>query len=98
MSDIDVTCDARPDGWLCHVSVSDGGTTSRHEVGLTTRDLEGLAPGEDDPTGLVRASFEFLLEREPKESILRAFDLPVIGRYFPEYPTTIRDRMMRGDV
>jgi hypothetical protein len=37
------------------------------------------------PEELVRRSFEFLLAREPKESILRRFDLPVIGRYFPEY-------------
>jgi hypothetical protein len=34
---------------------------------------------------LVRRSFEFLLEREPPQSILRRFDLAVIQRYFPEY-------------
>ncbi len=34
---------------------------------------------------LVRASFVFPLEREPKESILREFDLTIIGRYFPDY-------------
>jgi hypothetical protein len=38
----------------------------------------------------VRACFDFLLEREPKESILRSFDVTVIGRYFPEFETTIR--------
>ena len=27
----------------------------------------------------------FLLAREPKESILKTFDLSVIKRYFPEY-------------
>ena len=42
---------------------------------------------------LLRASFEFLLEREPKESILRRFDLPAIERYFPEYPRAIRERL-----
>ena len=41
---------------------------------------------------LVRESFEFLLEREPQTSILREFDLEVIGRYFPEYPAEIRRR------
>ncbi len=30
-------------------------------------------------------AFAFLLEREPRESILHSFDLPVIGRYFPEW-------------
>ncbi len=32
----------------------------------------------------------------PKESILSAFDLPVIGRYFPEYESTIRSRLTVG--
>ncbi len=34
---------------------------------------------------LVEASFAFLLEREPRESILGTFDLSAISRYFPEY-------------
>jgi hypothetical protein len=51
-----------------------------------------LAPADADPTRLVRESFEFLLAREPRESILRSFELPVIGRYFPEWETEIRPR------
>ena len=39
---------------------------------------------------LVRRSFEFLLEREPPQSILRKFGLADIERYFPEYPRVIR--------
>jgi hypothetical protein len=42
---------------------------------------------------LIEASFEYLLEREPKESILRRFDLPVIESYFPGYPEAIRRRL-----
>jgi hypothetical protein len=42
---------------------------------------------------LVRASFEFLLEREPASSILRTFSLDVISQYYPEYPAQIRDRL-----
>jgi hypothetical protein len=34
---------------------------------------------------LVGDGFAFLLDREPKESILREFDLSVIKRYFPDY-------------
>jgi hypothetical protein len=37
----------------------------------------------------VEASFWFLLEREPKESILRRFDLAVIEQYFPDYAAAI---------
>ncbi len=41
----------------------------------------------------MRSSFGFLLEREPKESILGTFDLRVIGRYFPDYEREIARRM-----
>lgn len=52
-------------------------------------DLARLVPDATEPSDLVRRSFEFLLAREPKESILRSFELPVIGRYFPEYERSI---------
>jgi hypothetical protein len=46
---------------------------------------------------LVRASFEFVLEREPATSILHEFSLDLISRYFPGYPAEIRARR-RGDL
>ena len=42
------------------------------------------------PKELIKKSFEFLLAREPKESILREFNLKVISTYFPEYETEIK--------
>ena len=92
MQDIDVRCDAIVGGaWACVVTVDDDdGTPTRHDVTVTTTDLASLAPGATEPTDLVRRSFAFLLEREPKGSILARFDLPLIGRYFPEYERTIR--------
>ena len=33
----------------------------------------------------LEAAFQFLLDREPKESILGRFDVAVISRYFPEF-------------
>jgi hypothetical protein len=50
---------------------------------------ERLTQKRIEPDELVRRSFEFLLAREPKESILREFELPVIQKYFPEYETVI---------
>ncbi|HYA00549.1 MAG TPA: hypothetical protein VEK76_09390 [Candidatus Binatia bacterium] len=54
----------------------------------------GLAAelGAPDPESLVRASFEFLLAREPAGSILSQFDLTVIQRYFPEWRHAMRER------
>ena len=50
-----------------------------------------LTHGNTSPEELIRASFAFLLEREPAESIMNEFDLPVISRYFPEYEKTMMD-------
>ena len=87
---IDVSC--RPDavGWTCGVTVTEGGSATTHEVTVSPAVLARLAPGSPDPGDLVRRSFAFLLAREAKESILGRFDLPLIGRYFPEYERTIR--------
>ena len=49
--------------------------------------------GRPDVERLVYETFDFLLEREPRESILRAFDLTVVSRYFPEYDDEIRSRL-----
>jgi hypothetical protein len=35
--------------------------------------------------GTRRSAASFLLDREPKESILRRFDVTEISRYFPEF-------------
>lgn len=84
-----VRCSPTDDGWHCLVSV-DGGAD--HEVTVERATLEDLAPGAT-PETLVEASFRFLLEREPPEAILRRFELPIIGRYFADYPDVIRRRM-----
>ena len=74
------------------VEVKEGQSRTVHEVTATGADLQRYGGGSS-PERLITASFEFLLEREPKESILRAFALPVIERYFPEYPVEIRKRL-----
>lgn len=90
MTEIDIDCAVAPGGWLCRVTVTDWGGSRKFEVGVTLAELARFAPGAADPADLVRRSFEFLLEREPKESILRAFDLNEISRYFPEFERVIR--------
>ena len=89
MAKIDVACVTATDGWLCQVTVSDDGSESRHSVTFTRAEFQKLAGSDKSPDGLVRRSFDFLLAREPKESILRSFRLPEIGRYFPEYEREI---------
>jgi hypothetical protein len=87
---IDVRSEPSDEGWRCRVKVVDEQSATEHVVAVTPADLERLDPGATDPTDLVRRSFEFLLEREPKESILRSFDVPTISRYFPDYERAIQ--------
>ena len=76
-----------------HVTVhSDDGSSSSHDVTVWPSDVERYAP-DSTPEELLRASFEFLLQREPKETILARFELPVIERYFAEYPAAIRSML-----
>jgi hypothetical protein len=69
--------------------VVEGTAMTSHTVTVDPSYAAKLA-GEVPVETLVRRSFDFLLEREPNTSILRQFDLSVIGRYFPEYERVIR--------
>jgi hypothetical protein len=70
------------------VTVSNG-TTTTHAITLSDTYYKKLSGSKVPPELLIEKSFEFLLEREPNTSILRNFELSVIGRYFPEYERTI---------
>ena len=74
------------------VEVHEGASSTSHTVTASADDLQRYG-GDVQPETLIEKSFEFLLEREPKESILRAFDPPVIEHYFSEYPREIRQRL-----
>jgi hypothetical protein len=65
-------------------------TVTTHRVTVTPDVYKDLTQGAVSIEKLIEKSFEFLLQREPNTSILRSFDLPIIGRYFPEYEKKIR--------
>jgi hypothetical protein len=67
------------------VIVRAGNGETRHHVTLTQDTCRRLTAGTQAPERCVKAAFEFLLDREPKESILQHFDITVISRYFPEF-------------
>jgi hypothetical protein len=81
---VDVHCAAEGDGYRCAIDVSDATGTTHHVVRVSGNDFDRWRRGRSAEE-LVRDSFAFLLEREPKESILKEFDLSVIQRYFPDY-------------
>jgi len=98
MTSVVVRCSGgRAAGWTCSVTVREHGIdVSTHRVRVSADDLDRLAPGADDPTALVEASFAFLLERESPQMILRSFDLIEISRYFPSYESDIRGRIRQA--
>jgi hypothetical protein len=74
------------------VRVIETGSESTHEVTLDPGDYRRLTGRAAEAQELIRKSFQFLLERESKESILSRFDLSVIRRYFPEFEREIKER------
>ena len=74
------------------VEVKEGTSKTVHQVKADQATIEKYG-GDVSAEHLIEKSFAFLLEREPKESILRSFELSVIERYFPEYPKEIRRRI-----
>jgi hypothetical protein len=92
MAQISVTRQA--DGTF-HVQTPAG---TSHQVSVPAGFPARLGCGHVEPGELIRASFEFLLEREPATSILREFSLDVISQYFSSYPEEIRARLGSGDL
>jgi hypothetical protein len=67
------------------VVVREGKGETRHDVTMAQETSDRLTVGKHTPERCLEAAFRFLLDREPKESILSRFDVTVISRYFPEF-------------
>ncbi|HUF56171.1 MAG TPA: hypothetical protein VMM55_06370 [Thermohalobaculum sp.] len=70
------------------VRVEDGHGASSHAVTMSRAQHARLAE-RHPPEAVVEAVFRFLLDREPKESILGRFDVSIVSRYFPEFEEKI---------
>ena len=73
------------DPFAFEVVVREGTGETRHQVTTSRDTCERLTGGKHPPERLIEAAFRFLLDREPKESILARFDVTLISRYFPEF-------------
>ena len=70
-------------------------STTQHEVHVSNDLYRSLTDGKISHENLIKASFEFLLERESNNSILSQFDLKVISHYFPEYEKEMMRQLKR---
>ena len=75
------------------VVVGQGAAATEHRVTVPPGMVDDLGLAGTDEATLVQESFAFLLEREPATSILRQFELTVIGDYFPEYDREMARRL-----
>ena len=82
---IDVQVISEGDPLEFEVIVREGNGETHHHVSMSQETWHRLSADKHDPKDCITASFRFLLDREPKESILNRFDVTVISRYFPEF-------------
>jgi hypothetical protein len=82
---IEITRTGADNPFKFEVVVREGTGETRHHVTMTQDTWERLTAGKHTPERCLEAAFRFLLDREPKESILARFDVNVISRYFPEF-------------
>jgi len=78
------------------VIVREGATESRHEVTLSRADCNRLTAGRHTSEQCIAGAFRYLLDREPKDAILAAFDVGVISRYFPEFDRELPAYLAEG--
>lgn len=85
---------ADDNNWSYEVEIieSDGsGSKTTHQVTMGKDYYMNLTEkGRIIPEELIKKSFEFLLDRESKDVILRQFDITQINDYFPEYEKEIK--------
>lgn len=72
------------------VTIEEDDSISEHVVTVSDEELTRYGEGLE-VAQLIKATFEFLLERESKEDILTEFSLGEVERYFPEYPDVVAD-------
>ena len=72
------------------VTIKERGVRTEHVVTLDDEYYQYLTDGEMTREELIEMSFGFLLEREPKESILPRFNLRIINNYSPEFEKEIK--------
>lgn len=80
-------------GWHFSVSlIEDSGLSSVYNVSMD-KDFILRVGAHYQPEKVVQKSFEFLLEKEPKERILQEFDISVISHSYPDFLTSLQQKM-----
>ena len=96
MSEPSISVTPHPNGELIFdVIVRDTRGESRHRVRIEANEAQRWAKLGAEPSRCVEAVMRFLLDRERKESILSAFDMRVVRRYFQEFDDAFPGYLVR---
>ena len=75
------------------VTVSEHGSSTIHTVILDDDYYQSLTEGKITKEDFLKKCFDFLLERESKESILSNFNVKVINSYFLDFEQYIKGKI-----
>lgn len=73
------------------VTVKEKFGETNHQVTMDRSTYLKLTDGKVSEDRCIFAAFEFLLEREPKESILTEFDISLISSFFPSFESDLKE-------
>lgn len=91
--EIDIKTRASNMGWHFTVTVSDEKGPAFYTVTMD-KDFVTRIGAQLDPETVIEKSFEFLLEKEPKESILKEFDITTISHYYPDFIPALEKKLI----
>jgi hypothetical protein len=87
----------RDKSWRYNVEITESDGSGSKTIHLVTMDrdyyMNLTEKGRIIPEEFIKKSFEFLLNRESKDSVLRQFDIAQINDYFPEFEKEIKNAL-----
>ena len=83
----------REDGWTFLVELGHGEEMIEYSIDVDKDYWARLTNRRIEPAELVTITFKFLLDKEPKELILKKFNLADVVGHFPMYESEVKKAM-----
>lgn len=78
--------------WEFQVEIADEARLSKYRVRIDPEFYQNLET-TISPHEVVRITFEYLLERENADGILKEFNVRQVSEYFEDYVATLKERL-----
>ena len=83
----------REDGWTFLVELGNGDGLIDYMVDFDKSHWDRLTNKRVEPAELVKLTFQFLLEKEPKELIAKKFNIADVSGHFPNFENEIKGKI-----